>query len=73
MDNTVIHAPEVPVSGLTMPNCTVTVNGVLVDVDADGAFTTTVILEEGPNLLEIIASDLSGEQRSAVLSVIYIP
>ncbi len=56
-----------------MPNSTVTVNGILVDVDADGAFTTTVILEEGPNLLEVIASDLTGEQRFAVLSVIYIP
>lgn len=65
--------PEVPVSGFTMPNATVTVNGVLVDVDSDGAFTTTAILEEGPNLLEIIASNLAGEERSAVLSVIYIP
>jgi hypothetical protein len=42
-------------------------------VGADGQFKTTLPLEEGPNLIEIIASDESGNEASALLTITYEP
>jgi hypothetical protein len=70
-DNSVVDNLEVPVSGMTAPSAIVTVNGVLASVEEDGSFTTTIVVEEGPNLIEVIATDPNGEERSAVLAVVY--
>ncbi len=69
----VVRSPTVSISGTTTPDALVSVNGVLVDVGADGGFTTTVALKEEPNLIEVVASDFQGNKVSAVLSIIYIP
>ena len=71
-DNSVVDVPEVPVSGMTVPNSYLSVNGVSVLVGSDGSFSTTVVLEEGPNLIEVIVSDGNGDEQSAVLAIIYI-
>ena len=47
-------------------------NGVLVEVDADGNFSTAVALDEGPNSIEVIASDYEGNEASKILTVIYL-
>jgi hypothetical protein len=73
LDNTVVKTPEIPVTGMVSPNATVTINGTRINVDADGTFTTTLILQEGPSLIEVLASNLSGEKKHQILSVIYIP
>jgi hypothetical protein len=49
------------------------VNGELAEVDNQGNFTTLVVLEEGPNLIEVVASDLEGNQESHTLVTIYEP
>ncbi|MFQ5933075.1 MAG: hypothetical protein ACE5KI_00350 [Dehalococcoidia bacterium] len=69
----VVRTDTIPISGLTSPDAVVSVNGVLVEVEADGTFTATVSLEETPNLIEVVASDFQGNQVSAVLTIIYIP
>ena len=69
----VVRTGTVSISGLTTPDALVSVNGVLVDVDGDGAFMATVSLLQEPNLIEIIASDFQGNKVSAVLTIIYIP
>ncbi|MBI2856618.1 MAG: hypothetical protein HYX93_07215 [Chloroflexi bacterium] len=69
----VVRTPTVAISGITNPDAVVSVNGVLVDVDAEGRFTTTIVLQAAPNLIEVVASDFRGNQVSAVLSIIYIP
>ena len=69
----VVRTGTVSISGLTTPDALVSVNGVLVDVDGDGAFMATVSLQQEPNLIEIIASDFRGNKVSAVLTIIYIP
>ena len=69
----VVRTNTVDLAGRTSPDALVSVNGVLVDVDADGAFAATVTLNEEPNLVEVIASDFRGNQVSAVLTIIYIP
>ena len=69
----VVSSSTVSVSGITSLDALVSVNGLLVDVDNEGGFTTTVSMREGPNLVEIVASDFKGNQMSSVLTIIYIP
>ena len=69
----VVRTSAVLVGGITSPDAVVSVNGVLVDVDEKGRFTSTVSLQEGPNLIEAVASDFHGNQVSSVLTIIYIP
>ena len=60
----------VSVTGLTSPDAIVSVNGIMAAVDNEGNFSIENIpLNEGPNLLEIIASDLSGAVLSETLAV----
>ena len=74
-DNSVVRASEISVVGRSSPDATVSVNGLLAKVDESGNFETpqSLRLQEGPNLIEVIASDLSGLVRTRVLTVIYIP
>jgi hypothetical protein len=73
LDNSIVNTPEVTVAGVTSPDATLSVNGELVPPEPDGTFSTTLRLEEGPNLIEVIASDLAGNEVGTVLTVIYIP
>ena len=69
----VVRTNAIAISGATTPDALVSVNGVLVDVDQDGKFTSTLTLQEGPNIIEVVASDFQGNKVSAVLSIISIP
>ena len=58
------------VTGLTSPDAVVSVNGLMAVVDEEGNFSVEdVPLDEGPNLLQIIASDLSGAVAYETLAV----
>ena len=62
--------------GRASPDATVSVNGQLLDPDISGQFRANQSipsLKEGPNLIEVIASDLAGEARSEVMTVIFTP
>ncbi len=75
-DNRVIRSPEITLDGRASPDATVSVNGQLLSQDDFGEFRanqSTPSLKEGPNLIEVIASDLSGEVRSQVMTVIFTP
>ena len=61
------------VVGITVPDAVVSVDGQTAEVNAQGQFVVLVSLEGGPNLIEVVASDLAGAQESALLTVIYIP
>jgi len=71
-DESTVYTFETEVAGVTAPDAVVSVNGMLVDVDADGKFSTTVSLEEGPNSIEVIASDYEGHEASKILTIIYL-
>ncbi len=61
-------------TGRTSPDATVSVNGLPVSMDSSGEFSSPPIdLTTGPNLIEIVASDLSGETRDMVLTVTLAP
>jgi len=72
-EDSVVSSSPVTVSGSTTPDAIVSVNGESVEVDIDGNFIAEVALEEGPNAIEVVASNLQGDQESVVLAVVYIP
>jgi uncharacterized protein YfaP (DUF2135 family) len=51
----------------------VSVNGQPVEVDAEGNFGATIMLQQGLNQIEVVASDYEGKQASRILTVTYIP
>ncbi len=73
-DEVVVKDAVLRVLGRTSPDAVVSVNGKIIrTVDIEGNFSTLVSLVEGPNLLEVIATDYRGGQASQVLTVIYAP
>lgn len=72
-----VTAGPVVVKGSTVPNAVVSllVNEEIeiADIDQNGNFSVTVTLEEGPNLIEVIASDQYGNEDSITLVVSYVP
>lgn len=71
-ESVVVQSP-VEVRGSTVVDAVVTVNGQVIEVGPEGEFTAPADLAEGPNTIEIIASDFAGHEEALVLSVIYIP
>lgn len=69
----VVNTPQMTVSGTTTPGAVVTVNDEILVAYPDGSFLTYVTLEEGPNLIEIVASDASGNESFVSLTVTYQP
>ena len=65
--------PTLLVSGRTRVDAVVTVNDTFVDPDIDGRFSAEIPLDEGPNIIEVVASIATGEELSIVLVVIYEP
>jgi glucodextranase-like protein len=72
-DESIVNVASVDVAGTTIPGAVVSVNGQLADVDPSGKFRLTLALDEGPNVLEVVASDDSGNQVYTILTVIYEP
>lgn len=68
-----MSSASLQVTGATIPEATLSVNGASVGVDGQGNFSTTIQLEEGPNLVEVVASDYDGNEVSSLLEIVYIP
>lgn len=62
----------VTVIGVTPPDAIVTVNGEVVSVNVFGVFRVVLPLEEGPNIIEVIASDLLGNTATAQRTVVWV-
>ena len=71
-DTVLIESSTFTVSGETRVDATVSVNDDLIDVDENGVFSALVTLEEGPNIVEVVAS-VEAEEQSAVLTIFYLP
>ncbi len=72
LNETTVYTADLVVKGQTESDAVVSVDGVTVEVDAEGKFSTTVTLEEGPNPIEVYASDFEGNEGSVFLTVIYV-
>lgn len=60
-------------TGRTTVDALVSVNDHVLEIDEQGRFALLMDLEEGPNVIEVVASNALGEQFDEVLLVIYEP
>jgi len=72
-DEAVVYSDTVLLRGVTSVDAIVSVNDVILEVQPDGTFELTVILAEGPNVVDIVASNLDGSWINYSLSIISIP
>ena len=74
-DQSVVNTASITISGRTIHGAVVSVSLndsiYIPSVDNNGYFTISVPLDEGPNLIEVIASDYYGNQKSVNISIIY--
>ncbi len=70
-DNVVVSAPQVEITGQSAPNAVITLNDEITLADATGAFSAAVPLVEGPNVIEVVASDVDGNEAVLQLFVTY--
>ena len=77
LDGEQVTTSSILVGGTTNPGAVVSVlvndDVMIADVEQNGSFSVTVTLEEGPNFIEVIASDQQGNEKSSTIAVIYIP
>jgi hypothetical protein len=72
-DGDTVNTPQVDVMGSAPNGAVVSVNDDIIIVGDDQQFKSTVSLDEGPNLIEIIASDDNGTETSLILVITYEP
>ncbi|MFC1873382.1 hypothetical protein ACFLW3_01035 [Chloroflexota bacterium] len=70
-DEAIVSASRITVCGKTLADAVISINGAIADVDYQGIFTGEVNLDAGPNVIEVVASDFYGNEKSAILTVIY--
>lgn len=72
-DQSIVSDSQILLAGRTGPEAITSVKGVSVEVDVLGFFSTIVTLEPGPNIIDVVATDIDGSALSAVIAVIYRP
>jgi len=73
LDQAVVDVAQIEVVGQAPPGTVVSINDEILVVGPEGQFTTAVTLVEGPNVLEIVASDAEGTEIDTILTVVYQP
>jgi len=72
-DEAVVQTAQIVVAGQAPADTVISLNNEVYVVSADQSFNIPVNLEEGPNALEFVASDLSGNEVAFTLTVTYEP
>ena len=72
-DEQVVTTAQIKVDGQAPAETVIGVNDQIFIVGSDQSFSIPVILDEGPNVIEIIASDVYGNEIDLVLTVVYDP
>lgn len=70
-DGAVVNQPVINVTGQAPADTVISLNDDIILVPADGIFSTPVTLDEGPNILELVASNIDGDEIDLVLTVVY--
>lgn len=73
LDGQTLRFSPALVSGTTQADAIVSVNDAVGFADAQGRFNIFIDVEEGPNVLEVLASNAAGEQVFVILTVLYDP
>jgi hypothetical protein len=66
----VIAASPLVLIGQAIPDSVLTINENVILMDETGTFSIELPLEEGPNILEITASNTAGDQIEAVITIV---
>ncbi len=72
-DGDIVNTPQVDVIGTALAGTVVSVNDDILVLGEDHQFKSTISLDEGPNLIEVVASDNNGNETSVILTVTYEP
>lgn len=72
-EGVLVEVPEVAVFGASEAGVTLTVNGVAVDVSADGRFEATLALTPGANQIVLVATDPAGNVSEKRGQLRYVP
>ena len=72
-DGEVFNTPEIQVSGRAPAETVISINDQIILVTKTGEFSVPVSLEEGPNVIELVASDMDGNELNIILTVMYEP
>ena len=68
-----VESPIFVLKARTVIDAAVSVNDDLVDVNEEGILEIELTLEEGPNVVEVVTSLSNGDEKSAVLTIFYLP
>ena len=69
-DQSIVRENPIRIFGRSSPDAVVSVDGVSVTVDAIGIFSAMVLLDDGPNVIDVVATNNDGRILSSVLAVI---
>lgn len=69
-NNSIVSSSSIPLRGKTVGNTTVFINEQEIKANANGEFSTTVNLDEGENLIYIVAADELGNYIEKEITVI---
>src|SRR5215208_2434953 len=73
LDEAVVNTAQIDVIGSAPAGTVVSVNDEIILVVDDQQFKTTVALDEGLNQIEVVASDVDGNESSLLLTITYEP
>lgn len=72
-DQMIVKTAQIDVRGQAPEETTISINDDISLVGPDQTFISTVPLKAGSNSIEIVASNMSGNEVSFILTVIYQP
>jgi hypothetical protein len=72
-EESIVRGDTVLLRGITSADAIVSVNDMIVEVQADGTFELNIVLAPGPNFVDVVASNLDGSSHSSSLAIISIP
>jgi hypothetical protein len=72
-DLIIVTESSVVIEGRTRVDAAISVDDAFLDVNEEGRFEITLDLEEGPNVIEVVASIGTGEEEAILLIISYEP
>jgi len=72
-DNTTVQTDKIDLNGLAKPQTVINFDDQIIYVGPERTFIVSIQLTEGPNAIEITASDPDGNQETVYLTVTYDP
>lgn len=72
-DEEIVSVAQIELSGKAPAGTVISVNEMIALVSTDETFSFPISLDEGPNVIEFVASDVDGNEIAFVLTVIYEP